>query len=195
MSMPEQKHQDNNTESKHIELSEQYYKSRKQLMLYSGLFFVYEFIGVKVPAKPLPNSDIEVLSPQAVPIVLLLLVAYFLYRTFIGWHLSSKVIRKMKISNWDFYPSIVIATISIILFVYQSITEIQIADYITGNKSNLYTVLLVLGNLSWSILLLGYYGSYRKAKHRNIKFLDISVPFIKQVSKTNFLSRIRAGLL
>lgn len=61
----------------HIELSEQYYKSRKQLMLFSGLFFVYEFIGFDVPEKPLANTDIIIKSPQAVPLVLLILVVYF----------------------------------------------------------------------------------------------------------------------
>ena len=64
--MSEQSHQKSNTESKHTELSEQYYKSRKQLMLYSGLFFIYEFIGIKIPTKPLPNIDIEIPEPKHV---------------------------------------------------------------------------------------------------------------------------------
>lgn len=132
MSMPEQKYQENNTESntesRHVELSEQYYKSRKQLMLYSGLFFVYEFIGIKVPTKPIPNSDLELLSPKAVPIVLLILVIYFLYRSYIGWKLSNDDIKAMKVSKQDYYPSIAVAIISILLFAYQSISKVRIAD-------------------------------------------------------------------
>lgn len=137
--------EDTSKELKHIELSEQYYKSRKQLMLYSGLFFIYEFIGVKVPTKPFPNSEVELLSPQAVPIVLFLLVIYFLYRLLLGWNLSNEQVRKSKVSKFDFYPSFLVAFISILLFVYQSISKIQIADLISTNTpSETFTVIINL---------------------------------------------------
>ena len=115
--MPDSVNLSGGIDTNHIELSDQYYKSRKQLMLYSGLFFIYELIGVRVPKQPIPNSKIEFLSPKAVPYVLLLLVIYFFYRTMLGWLQSNPSVRLEKVSKWDLYPSISVPILSVWLHI------------------------------------------------------------------------------
>ena len=71
-------------------LSEQYLKSRKQLALYSGLLFAWEFIGIKLPGPNevlFPNLNISLKSPQAVPWVLIALIFYFGFRTVITFNM------------------------------------------------------------------------------------------------------------
>ena len=189
--MPEQKQQEN----KHTDLSVQSYQSRPQLMLYSGLFFVYEFIGVKVPPKPLPNIEIEFLSTQAVPIVLLLLVIYFLYRTLLGWQISNKEFKEMKVSSWDFNPSIGVAAISILLFVYQSITKIQIADYITESESVIYTLGLVIIDLMVITFSVNYYAYHRKADVKENKALRILLPIFIILTFIGNIFQILSGFI
>lgn len=128
-----------NEKREHIALSEHYYKSRKQLMIFSGLFFIYEFIGVKVPVKPFPNSDVELLSPQATPIALIILVIYFIYRTILGWHQSTTDSRRFKVSRLDYYPSLIISILPILLFTFQLIYKMQLVDLIERNIVFIYS--------------------------------------------------------
>lgn len=161
----------------HIVLSEQYYKSRKQLMLYSGLFFIYEFIGVKIPTKPFPNNEIELLTPQAVPVVLLVLILYFMYRTILGWYQSDRNTRKFKVSKFDFTPSLIIATLPILLFSYQAITKTQFASILVDSsyKALFSLILGICFSLCW------YWVTWQ-INHRHV--VHVKGGFIKSVFMT-----------
>jgi hypothetical protein len=112
-------------------LSEQYYKARKQLALYSGLLFAWEFIGIDVPSDPFPNLSIHIKNPQAVPIVLIVLILYFGFRTMLEWYQSAPDRRKFKASKIDFKLTIRLPSIALITFVIQRLLEIEIFDYIS----------------------------------------------------------------
>lgn len=78
-----------------------------------------------------------------------------------GWQLSNKAIRELSVSRWDYYSSIIVAIISILLFVYQSIVKIQLADIMFENNplvSTWYIALLVL----FDTIVLGLMIKFRR---------------------------------
>lgn len=67
-----------NTSNNNIELNYHYYRNRRQLVLFSTILFVWEFIGIILPNKPFNNIKIEIIAPQAALYILIILIFYFL---------------------------------------------------------------------------------------------------------------------
>lgn len=72
-------------------LSSEYHKARKQLMLWAGILFIWELVGIDLEkAKEAGGNAGAIItaikSPQAIPWVLLVLVAYFLFKVWIEWN-------------------------------------------------------------------------------------------------------------
>src|SRR5688572_28866186 len=111
-------------------LTEQYYKARKNLALFSGLLFAWEFIGIDVTPRPIESLDVQIKTPEAFPYILLILVLYFTLRVVIEWHQSSELRRSMWVSRVDYALSLSIPIIAIVTFVTQRLLEIQIAEAI-----------------------------------------------------------------
>ena len=96
-------------------LSDQYYKNRKQLVLWSGVLFAWEFIGIELNEIPFPNINIQIKSPDAAPWVLISLVLYFGYRTLIEWFHMPFARRYVKITLWDFRVSLLIPIVALLI--------------------------------------------------------------------------------
>jgi hypothetical protein len=118
-------------------LTPEYHKARKQVMLWAGILFVWELIGIDLEQVKKAGGYTGALitaikSPQAVPWVLFILVAYFLFKTTVEWHQCSAARRNLRISQIDFRSAWIISLIAYALYIVQSIIHIQFAD-IFGN--------------------------------------------------------------
>lgn len=116
-------------------LSTEYHKARKQLMLWAGILFIWELVGIDLEkAKETGGNAGAIItaikSPQAIPWVLLVLVAYFLFKVWIEWNQCHLARRQTLASRLDFGSAWVVAFMAGILYVYQAISRIQVADVV-----------------------------------------------------------------
>lgn len=157
--------------SKPEPLSEQYYKSRKQLALYSALLFAWEFIGIELPENPFQNVDVSIKSPEAVPWVLVALIFYFGYRTLVEWYQSDQARRSLRVSRLDVYPTMAIPTAALVTFGVQGILKIQIVELLADPRVRIMVVIaisgLTMGSLTWVLLK-------ARALERELRFRYIS---------------------
>lgn len=167
-------------------LSEQYYKTRKSLVLFSGLLFAYELIGIDIRSQPLENLAVEVRSPQATPWALLILVLYFMLRYVIEWYQSSYLRRNMRVAKIDFTSTLIISGLALATFGIQRILDIQIADKIFSNPQFLWGAFSVFfGSISLIYPLIR--GPLFGFKYQMSRFVKSGVAFI-------FLYSLAAGL-
>jgi len=116
-------------------LSAEYHKARKQLMLWAGILFVWELVGIDLEkAKEAGGNAGAILtaikSPQAIPWVLVVLVAYFVFKLGIEWNQCEARRRENVASRIDVGSAWVVAFLACALYAYQAISRIQIADVV-----------------------------------------------------------------
>lgn len=116
-------------------LTPEYHKARKQLMLWAGILFVWELVGIDLGKVEATGGNVgavitAIKSPQAIPWVLLILVLYFLFKTTIEWHQCHIARRTLRVSKIDFYAAWIVAVSAYALYLGQRIGRIQIADQI-----------------------------------------------------------------
>lgn len=126
-------------------LTSEYHKARKQLMLWAGILFIWELVGIDLEkAKEAGGNAGAIItaikSPQAVPWVLLILVAYFLFKTSIEWYQCSGPRRALRVSRIDFGSAWIVTVLACALYAYQAISRIQFADVV--QRSNMSQSLL-----------------------------------------------------
>ena len=114
-------------------LSTEYHKARKEVLLWAGILFVWELIGIDLEkAKEAGGNAGAIInaikSPQAVPWVLLVLVGYFLFKLWIEWNQCAESRRRSLHSRIDFGSAWVVAFVAGVLYAYQAISRVQVAD-------------------------------------------------------------------
>jgi hypothetical protein len=139
-------------------LSNEYHKARKQLMLWSGILFIWELVGVDLNKAGTSGGNIGTLissikSPQAVPWVLLVLVAYFAFKLRIEWRQCSEARRQVPEAIQDYYIAFIVAGIAWVLYFGQAIIHIQFADYFSSLTGYLTSGAAYV--VSWSSILAG----------------------------------------
>jgi len=144
----------------HPALSPEYHKARKQLMLWTAILLAWELIGVDLAKIEAAGGNIGALitgirSPQAIPWVLLLLVAYFLFKTTIEWMQSNQLRREMKVARTDFFSAILFAAISYLLYFGQRIARVQFADLLSG-KATYFLAAIAAMPMGIGIVRLGF---------------------------------------
>jgi hypothetical protein len=127
-------------------LSMQYHKARTQLALFSGLLAAWELIGIDLsPETSFENVKIVFKSPQAAPLVLIALIAYFWFRFAVEW-LQCDEARRLRIpAQFDFYAAQVLATSALVLFAVQRWLSLQVADYLSKYNVLAFSVGLSIG--------------------------------------------------
>jgi hypothetical protein len=133
-------------------LNDQYHRARKNLALFSGLLFAWEFIGIELSNDPIATFRLSIKTPLAAPYVLLVLIVYFLTRTVIEWYQSDAERRTMRVSRLDFSLSITIAALAIFTFLFQAIAKMQLFTYLAQRSAP--SILASLSGLLFSIILL-----------------------------------------
>jgi hypothetical protein len=127
-------------------LSSEYYKGRQQLMLWAGVLFIWELVGIDLGRAAESGGNVgsllkSIKSPQAVPWALLILVAYFLFKVTVEWYQSSLVRRNMRASRIDFYSAWIISVMAYALYFGQTISHVQFANLLNDNMAKLSIIL------------------------------------------------------
>jgi hypothetical protein len=117
-------------------LTPEFHRARRQLMLWSGVLFAWNLVGIDIAEVAKGEGNLAALarslkSPQAVPWVLIILVAYFLYRMSIEWLHSPEMRREMRASKADFTVSWLVALVAYCLHFGQEFAGVQVADWLT----------------------------------------------------------------
>jgi hypothetical protein len=116
-------------------LSEEYHNARRQLVLWSGILFAWELIGINLEniTGEIGAFAKSIRSPEAIPWVLLILVGYFFYRLMIEWLQCEPQRRARRVSKVDFATSLGIAIIAFLLFSVQRLfVDFRVADKIAS---------------------------------------------------------------
>jgi len=114
-------------------LPQEYYKTRRQLMLWSGILFAWELIGVDLEMAATAGGNVgtalkAIKSPQAIPWTILILVLYFLFRFSIEWRQASTSRRVLWPAKIDFFSSWTIAWLATSLYMGQRYAHFQVAN-------------------------------------------------------------------
>lgn len=132
-------------------LSSEYHKARKQLILWAGILLVWELVGVDLAKAEASGGNVGAIvsaikSPQAVPWVLIVLVAYFFFKMNIEWHQCSLPRRQLRVSKIDFYSAWVVTLGAYLLYVAQRISRVQFADLLVSEDrfSVIFALVLVV---------------------------------------------------
>ncbi|SRR6266436_2806380 len=116
-------------------LSSEYHKARKQLMLWAGILFIWELIGIDLEKIKEAGGNAGAIigaikSPQAVPWALLILVVYFAFKLRIEWGQCNRVRRQGRESRMDYYSAFVVASAACALYFGQAASHVQLANAI-----------------------------------------------------------------
>ena len=126
-------------------LSPEYHKAHKQVMLWSTVLFVWEFVGIDLEkakdAEGYAGAVIRSLkSPQAVPWVLLLVVLYFLFKCSVEWAQCHVDRRRIVVARIDYISALVVSAAAIALYFGQSMSSVQVADLVSSQANVIFSV-------------------------------------------------------
>jgi len=123
-------------------LTPDYRKAHKNYVLVAALLASWELIGIKLDTAS--KWGVELLSPNAVPLILSILVFYFGYKVVIEWKESDDGrSRKSTVARFDYSLSHIIGASAILVGLVQYLTKIRIADYIAAHATFWQTTILV----------------------------------------------------
>ena len=106
------------------EMSFAYHKAHKLYGLFSALLIAWELIGIEL--KDLPYATIK--SPQAPPFVLIALTCYFAFKITVEYSQCNKERKRQLPVRVDYWVAHSIALISLLLFLYQNIRQVQLVN-------------------------------------------------------------------
>ena len=114
-------------------LTSEYHKAHKQLLLWSGILFIWELIGVDLDkAKEVGGNvgaAVSILkSPQAVPWALVILVIYFTFKVAVEWNQNHEDRRKNNYARSDYISALSVAGIAVALYFAQTVNHLQVAN-------------------------------------------------------------------
>ena len=116
-------------------LSSEYHKARKQVMLWAGILLAWALVGVDLAKAEATGGNIGAIitaikSPQAIPWVLVILVAYFLFKVTVEWYQCSEARRGIRVARVDFLSAWIVALMAYALYFGQTISRVQFADVV-----------------------------------------------------------------
>ena len=153
-------------------LSEHYHRARRQLMLWSGILFAWELVGINLDEMAKSTGQVGPIvkalkSPQAVPWVFTVMVIYFTGRSLLEWYQCTPDRRARKASRIDLGSAMGIACLAIGLYATQTILALQLANRISSDDWRRFDgIPLTLGV---SFATIGMYGAvtvYRILRHQ-----------------------------
>jgi len=181
-------------------LTPEYHHARRQLVLWSGILFAWEFIGIDLKAMQSAEGTLGALakslkSPQAAPWILLILVMYFFYRCFVEFLQCNPERRSERVSILDIMVTMGIAAIAISLFFTHKLLNVQVAE----GKSLLGNIISIITGIITGLffgLISSFISEFRKMKKEKyfpylLFFLIIfSIPPLYIIFWTSFNMKI-----
>ena len=111
-------------------LSDHYHKARKLYGLTSGLLLLWELVGIELQPNPVEYLKVKLLSPEAVPAILFLLVFYFAFRFIIEWSQCDGYRRQFLASRVDFYAAHGFGFVSVSIYAFQQALTTRVSEYL-----------------------------------------------------------------
>lgn len=147
-------------------LTPEYHKARKQLMLWAGILFIWELVGIDLEKAKESGGNAgaiitAVKSPQAVPWVLLVLVAYFLFKLWVEWNQCGSRRREMVHARIDYKSAWTVAFLACSLYAYQALGRIQFADLLQRSSGVRSVVLGMMAGMGGGLLGYSEIRSYK----------------------------------
>jgi uncharacterized membrane protein len=132
-------------------LPDKYYDARKQLILFTGLLFAWEFVGITIDGKQtldLGTVKVGVSRPDFIPFVFAVLVIYSVFRYTIEWCLAPAEDRMSLAARVDYKVSLMAALVATQLFFFHELVT-QPGSWVIhawggGFMSGLALILVVL---------------------------------------------------
>jgi hypothetical protein len=157
-------------------LTSEYHKARKQVLLWAGILFIWELVGIDLEkAKEAGGNAGAIItaikSPQAVPWVLLVLVAYFVFKLWIEWNQCEGRRRETFYSRVDFWSAMAVAFLAYSLYAYQAVSQIQLADLLQHSSRTLSVVAgvgLGMALRPMAFIVISLYRGKVRSKHELI---------------------------
>ncbi len=128
-----------------VEITESYQKARRIYAGFSGLLLGWEFIGIQFLEAGVSSLKFGIKNPEAIPYVILILVIYFSYRLTNEWTILDKSSKASKSVKIDFLVSHLLGLLSIIIFVYQQLSGIQVFQIIQENLLLIFIIGMAFG--------------------------------------------------
>ena len=165
--------QNNQTVASAPALSDHYHKARKLYGLTSGLLLLWELVGIELQPNPVEYLKVKLLSPEAVPAILFILVFYFAFRFTIEWSQCDLSRRQFLASRVDFYAAHVFGFVSVAIYAFQQALTTRVSEYLAlfplVSSLPLTLVFLVFGFLLTKITLLQC-GTFETAPDKKSKY-------------------------
>lgn len=145
------------------QLTDQYHKGRKFYTLTSGVLLAWTLVGIELAKEPLESLKVSLKNPDVTPIILVLLVLYFAYRTSVEWYQSDARRRNLRASQLDFTVTNILGIISISVYSFQEVSAVNVGAYFArytalAIPSAIYLFVVVMSSyyigrlLVWSVL-------------------------------------------
>ncbi len=177
-------------------LTGEYYKARRQLVLWSGIFFIWQTVGIDIPnlggsAGILGSLAKALESPEYIPWIMFTLVLYFIYRFVIEWYHCPPQRRDLKVSQIDFSVGILISSSSVILYLIQLAINMRLVDMLFNSQT--LAGLTVGCIIVYSIILARFYPKYIVMR-KSIIAVGLKYYFIKKLIPLSILFLISVSL-
>jgi len=160
-------------------LSSEYHKARKQAMLWAGVLFIWELVGVDLAKAEASGGNLgavisAIKSPRAIPWALLILVGYFLFKLWVEWNQCNAARRSIRVSRIDYFSAWVVSLAAFVLYFGQRASRNQFADFLQKNPT--YTLSVTMGVMVgfpigltiWEIL-----KRWRTEGHLRVEGIDV----------------------
>lgn len=127
------------------QLTDQYHKGRKFYVLSSGVLLAWTLVGIELAKEPLESLKISLRNPEVAPVILVLLVLYFAYRTSVEWFQSDPRRRAFRASRTDFTITNILGVISVSVYSFQEISAINVGAYFAKSTAQVAVHIFGLG--------------------------------------------------
>jgi len=171
-------------------------------MLWAGILFIWELVGIDLEKAKEAGGNAgaiitAVKSPQAVPWVLLVLVAYFLFKLWVEWNQCGSRRREMLHARIDYRSAWMVAFLACSLYAYQALNRIQFADLLQGSSKVRSVVMGIVSGILGGGVVITTIWSYRRNYESNMRRIQNLISPIAEFVVLVFVlvSFLRSGFL
>lgn len=97
-----------------------YYKTKRNLLIFVGLFFISTFFGFKIVENEprLTIFPFQLGNPNAIPIILFAITSFNLFQFILQWVAQREEVRLNKFHQFDFFATFAVSALSIATYLF-----------------------------------------------------------------------------